>query len=78
MKKSFKGGFDELLLGTQINEHNEPQFSKSDNIPYIRTTLSIKADLLEKMKVRCILDKKKLKDFVNESFEKYLAELEEK
>jgi len=58
MKKSFKGGFDGLLLGTQINTHDKPEFSEGKNKTYIRTTISIKSELLEKIKVRCILDKK--------------------
>lgn len=78
MKKSFKSGFDDLLLGTQLNTHDKPGLSEGKNEAYIRTTLSIKSELLEKIKVRCILDKKKLKDFVNEAFEKYLSDLETK
>lgn len=67
MKKSFKSGFDSLLNSTVVNNQEN---IKEDS--YTRTTIAIKSDLLEKMKISCLINKKRLRDVINTLIQDYL------
>ncbi len=69
MKKSFKNGFDTLLTGTT---------TPRKQIEYTRTTIAIKNELLEKIKVSCLIHKKRFRDIVNDLIQGYLDNLEKK
>jgi hypothetical protein len=75
MKKSFKGNFDDLLNSTVDNLLPKQQLASTPQVAeinYTRVTVAIKNDLLDEIRLNCLLKKRKLRDVINELIQQYL------